>query len=192
MDINEMKKTKIAIIDATIEEFNNKGMKFTMDELAKRLHMSKKTIYKIVDDKNELVIDAINYCFDLVKKEEARIINDPNLDIVEKLKRTVICIPDRFTNLDWMKVSEAVAAYPRIYEQFKLRIDNDWEPTFKLIDEGVKQGKLRPVNKELFKIMVEAGFEGVLKIRNEGNTEISYQESLEEMISIVMVGIEIK
>ena len=40
--------------------------------------------------------------------------------------------------------------------------------------------------------MVEAGFEGVLKIRNEGNTELSYQETLEEMISIVMVGIEIK
>ena len=187
-----MKETKIAIIDATIDEFNNKGMKFTMDELAKKLHMSKKTIYKLVDDKSELVIDAINYCFDLVKKEEQRIIEDESLDIIDKLKRTIICIPDRFTNLDWVKVSDAVAAYPRIYEQFKLRIDNDWEPTFELMDEAVRQKKLRPVNKELFKTMVEAGFEGVLRIRNQRETKLSYEESLEEMINIVMQGVEIR
>ena len=192
MDINEMKETKIAIIDATIDEFNNKGMKFTMDELAKKLHMSKKTIYKLVDDKSELVIDAINYCFDLVKKEEQRIIEDESLDIIDKLKMTIICIPDRFTNLDWVKVSDAVAAYPKIYEQFKLRIDNDWEPTFELMDEAVRQKKLRPVNKELFKTMVEAGFEGVLRIRNQRETKLSYQESLEEMINIVMQGVEIR
>lgn len=192
MDINEMKETKIAIIDATIDEFNNKGMKFTMDELAKKLHMSKKTIYKLVDDKSELVIDVINYCFDLVKKEEQRIIEDESLDIIDKLKMTIICIPDRFTNLDWVKVSDAVAAYPKIYEQFKLRIDNDWEPTFELMDEAVRQKKLRPVNKELFKTMVEAGFEGVLRIRNKRETKLSYQESLEEMINIVMQGVEIR
>ena len=192
MDINEMKETKIAIIDATIDEFNNKGMKFTMDELAKKLNMSKKTIYKLVDDKSELVIDVINYCFDLVKKEEQRIIEDESLDIIDKLKMTIICIPDRFTNLDWVKVSDAVAAYPKIYEQFKLRIDNDWEPTFELMDEAVRQKKLRPVNKELFKTMVEAGFEGVLRIRNKRETKLSYQESLEEMINIVMQGVEIR
>lgn len=192
MDINEMKETKIAIIDATIDEFNNKGMKFTMDELAKKLHMSKKTIYKLVDDKSELVIDVINYCFDLVKKEEQRIIEDESLDIIDKLKMTIICIPDRFTNLDWVKVSDAVAAYPKIYEQFKLRIDNDWEPTFELMDEAIRQKKLRPVNKELFKTMVEAGFEGVLRIRNQRETKLSYQESLEEMINIVMQGVEIR
>jgi AcrR family transcriptional regulator len=191
MDTREMKELKLAIIDATIEEFNNKGMKFTMDELAKRLHMSKKTIYKIVTDKNELVIDAINYCFDLVKKEETKIINDPSLDIVEKLRRTIICLPDRFTNVDWRKVSAAVEGNSKIYEEFKARIDNDWEPTFGLLDEAIRQKKIRPVNKELFKIMVEAGLEGVLMLCDTSQDE-TYEERLEEMINIVMQGIEIK
>lgn len=191
MDTKEMKELKITIIDATIEEFNNKGMKFTMDELAKRLHMSKKTIYKIVDDKNELIIDAINYCFDLVKQEETKIINDPSLDIIEKLKKTLICIPDRFTNLDWLKVSLAVEGNPKIHEVFKARIDGGWEPTFALMDEAISKNRLKPCNKELFKIMVEAGFEGVLRLRNENPNE-SYEESLEEMISIVMNGIEVE
>ena len=38
---------KERIMEATIDEFNEKGVKFTMDDLAKRLTMSKKTIYKV-------------------------------------------------------------------------------------------------------------------------------------------------
>ena len=35
-----------AILEATIEQFNEKGIKFTMDDVAKRIGISKKTIYK--------------------------------------------------------------------------------------------------------------------------------------------------
>jgi len=192
MDIKEMKELKIEIIEATIEEFNNKGMKFTMDELAKRLHMSKKTIYKIVDDKNELVVDSINYCFDLVKKEETRIINDDSLDIIEKLKKTMVCIPDRFTNFDWLKVSETVENYPKIAEVFKYRIDSGWEPTFALMDQAIKEKRMRPCNKELFKMMVEAGLVGVLELRDKDSDNKNYFKDLDDMINIVMQGVEIR
>ena len=43
MDMNE---TQNRIMETVIEEFNKKGLKFTMDDVAKDLHMSKKTIYK--------------------------------------------------------------------------------------------------------------------------------------------------
>ena len=41
-----MQETRQQIMDAVIDQFNKKGMKFTMDDISKELHISKKTIYK--------------------------------------------------------------------------------------------------------------------------------------------------
>ena len=35
------------ILNGTMEVFNEKGLKFTMDDIAKQLKISKKTIYKV-------------------------------------------------------------------------------------------------------------------------------------------------
>jgi AcrR family transcriptional regulator len=43
-----------AILEGTIQVFNEKGLKFTMDDIASLLGMSKKTIYKVFRDKEEL------------------------------------------------------------------------------------------------------------------------------------------
>ena len=39
------------IIDATVEEFKQNGLKFTMNDLAKHLGISKKTIYTVFESK---------------------------------------------------------------------------------------------------------------------------------------------
>ena len=49
------------ILDATVLVFNKKGMKFTMDDIARELGMSKKTIYTVFADKQELVYDMVDY-----------------------------------------------------------------------------------------------------------------------------------
>ena len=41
-------------MESVINQFNQKGMKFTMDDIAKQLSISKKTIYKVFDDKEKL------------------------------------------------------------------------------------------------------------------------------------------
>ena len=47
---------KEKIIDAAIEEFTRNGLKFTMSDLAKRLGISKKTIYTFFDSKQSVLI----------------------------------------------------------------------------------------------------------------------------------------
>ena len=54
------------IIDATVEEFKQNGLKFTMNDLAKRLGISKKTIYTVFESKQAvLVAVADRYAADL-------------------------------------------------------------------------------------------------------------------------------
>ena len=57
----EQSTVREEILDATIVLFNQKGLKFTMDDLARELHRSKKTIYVIFPDKKKLLDEMVDY-----------------------------------------------------------------------------------------------------------------------------------
>ena len=80
---------KEKVMEATISEFNEKGIKFTMDDLAKRLGMSKKTIYALFNDKETLFIETVHYCFDMIKLSEMQIIEDESLDTLVFCNRKI-------------------------------------------------------------------------------------------------------
>ena len=67
------------ILDATLRVFDQKGLKFTMDDLAKELSISKKTIYTVYDDKEALFLAMVDYIFDSIKESEQMILTDPSL-----------------------------------------------------------------------------------------------------------------
>lgn len=54
---------KEVILEGTIKAFNEKGLKFTMDDVAKILGMSKKTIYTVFRDKESMFLAMVDYMF---------------------------------------------------------------------------------------------------------------------------------
>ena len=61
---------KEKILNAAIEEFGKKGLKFTMDDIAKNLGISKKTLYNVYDNKEAMLLALADYCFADIKKSE--------------------------------------------------------------------------------------------------------------------------
>jgi len=58
------------ILESTLQIFNQKGLKFTMDDIAKEMGISKKTIYTVFKDKEELFLAVGDYIFDSIKASE--------------------------------------------------------------------------------------------------------------------------
>ena len=85
---------KEKILQATIQAFNQKGLKFTMDDIASILAMSKKTIYTIFKDKNTLFMEMVDYLFDTIKESESEIIEDNTLSTIEKIRRILGVMPE--------------------------------------------------------------------------------------------------
>lgn len=78
------------IIDATVEEFKQNGLKFTMNDLAKRLGISKKTIYTVFESKQAvLVAVADRYAADLNSMQE-ELEADVSLNVVQKLEKLFV------------------------------------------------------------------------------------------------------
>lgn len=180
---------KDKIINAAIDEFNDKGLRFTMDDLAKRLTMSKKTIYTVVRDKEALFAEMVEYGFKKIKECEQQIYEDEQLDVVEKIKQMLIALPERFRTIDFRKMYELRDTNPKVYELIHLKIETGWEQTLELLEQGIKEEKIRPINVIVFKTMVEASLERFIRDETLLSTGVYYNEALSEMVKILMEGV---
>ncbi|MCR5657293.1 MAG: TetR/AcrR family transcriptional regulator [Butyrivibrio sp.] len=187
-----MNETKVKILETVLKQFKVKGAKFTMDDVAADLHMSKKTIYKEYNDKEEIFDALVDYCFDSIKEKEAEILADNSLSTVEKIEKIMICMPDKYRDVDFRKVFTLRDKYPKIYQKVQKRIENDWGDTISLIEKGVKEGSVRSLPIPVIKAMTEASIERFLStnVLLEGDT--TYEDALHVMIEIIMRGICIK
>ena len=69
-----MTEIREKILKGTIQVFNKKGLKLTMDDVADELKISKKTIYKEFSSKDEIFETMVDYVFDNIKIREKEIL----------------------------------------------------------------------------------------------------------------------
>jgi AcrR family transcriptional regulator len=185
-----MEETRKQIMDAVIDQFNEKGMKFTMDDISRELHISKKTIYKEFDDKDELFFATVDYGFSAIKKKEAEIVADDSLDLVDKISKLIVCLPDNYKNIDFRRVYQLKEKYPKVYMKVAERVESDWGETEKLLNQAMDQGLIKRVPIQLIKLMVEGAIEKFLSSEELARTEYSYEDSLNMMIDVIINGIK--
>ncbi len=179
------------ILKGTIRIFREKGLKFTMDDIAERLKISKKTLYKVFDDKEALFLAMVDYMFDTIKESEQAVVDDDSLSTVEKVHRILGVLPEGYKDVDLRQLYLLKDRYPKIYKQVELRLETGWETTIELIERGIAEGSIVPVRIPILKMMLEASLEQFFQrdilIRNE----ISYQDALDEVVRILMEGIKV-
>ena len=180
---------KEKILEATIKVFNRKGLKFTMDDIASELSISKKTIYTVFRDKESMFFAMVDYCFDKIKESENEILSDDSLSTVEKIRGVLAVLPSGYKDVDFRQLYTLKDKYPNTYSRVEERLETGWEKTIALINQGIEEGSIRPVNVNLLKSMLEATIEQFFQrdilIRNQ----ISYAEALEEVVNILVDGI---
>ncbi len=183
---------KEKILEATIKVFNRKGLKFTMDDIAKELSMSKKTIYTVFPDKNSLFAEMVDYCFDKIKESENEIIISSDLSTIEKIRQILGVLPESYADIDFRQLYLLKEKYPRIYRKVEERLESGWENTIALINQGIEEGVIRPVNVFLIKTMMEATLEQFFQRDILLINKISYKEALDEVVSIITDGIIVR
>lgn len=183
---------KEKILLATIKAFNQKGLKFTMDDIASILGMSKKTIYTIFKDKNSLFMEMVDYLFDTIKESELKIINDDTLSTIEKLRKILGVMPESYKDIDLRQLYMLKGKFPEIYRHVEERLENGWETTIKLLEQGIEEGVIRPVNVLMFKMMMEASIEQFFQRDILIRAGMTYTQGLDEIVGILLDGVAVK
>lgn len=180
------------ILEGTIQVFNQKGLKFTMDDIAKHMQISKKTIYTVFQDKEDLFLNMVDYLFDTIKESELKVLQDESLPAtLDKIKAILGVMPESYQEVDFRQLYILKDKYPKIYDKVERRLETGWETTISLLEQGIEEGVIRPIKIPIFKMMMEAALEQFFQrdilIRNQ----ISYQQALQEVVDILVDGITV-
>lgn len=179
------------ILQGTMQAFNQKGLKFTMDDIASILGMSKKTIYTVFEDKEELFLAMVDYLFDSIKESEQKVVENPDMTTLEKIRMILGVMPDSYKEIDFRQLYLLKDKYPKIYAQVERRLETGWETTIALLEQGIREGVIRKVNIPILKMMLEASLEQFFQRDILISNKISYAEALEEVVNILVDGITV-
>ena len=183
---------KTRILEGSLNVYKARGVKFTMDDLANELGMSKKTIYTVFPDKGTLLLEMVDFAFDSVANTQSKALNNPDMSLVEKLKTILGVLPDAYVGVDFTQLYVLKGKYPEAYDRLQERLESGWERTHALIDEGIEKGLIRDVNKVVFQIAHEATLERFLMGDELSKSKMSYEDALTELVEILTEGIVIK
>ena len=136
---------KETILNKSLQMFINHGFKsITMDDIAKELAISKKTIYIHFASKNELVKSTVDYVFDSASERMKKIIGSCETPIHEHF---VIknCFADMFGhNIQPSAIFQFNKYYPKLSERIQKKRHEDFDSTvLRNLREGVRLGYYR-------------------------------------------------
>ena len=177
------------ILEGTLTAFNEKGLKFTMDDVARILSMSKKTIYTVFRDKETMFLAMVDYMFDAIKESERAIVADEKLTTKEKIRKILGVLPEGYRDVDFRQLYLLKDKYPRTYRKVEQRLETGWEQTIALLEQGMEEGVIRRVQIPIVKMMLEATLEQFFQRDILLQNKISYQEALDEVVEILVDGV---
>jgi len=179
---------KERIINSVAKFINLYGVKrFTVDDIARDLGISKKTIYKYFRSKDELVSemfrasleDNIKSTIEAVEKE-ATIVGKLNTALLShhkyQIPLEILEGIQKFYPKEWERIEEQL--------KFKLRLVRD------IICEGIEAGELRKdINIEVLSLILDKATRAILDYNFLVENDLNVNKALREIEKILWYGI---
>jgi AcrR family transcriptional regulator len=133
------------IIQGGEELFLTAGIKsVTMDDIAKHLGMSKKTIYQFFKDKNDLVIALVKKKLKDDEDQMCAIISRSG-NVIEEMINMMKCSEEIFSRINPIVIHDMQKYHPEAWKQFQDFKSGVLISTLEqLLTKGIKQGYIRP------------------------------------------------
>lgn len=179
------------ILDKSEELFFRVGIKsVTMDDIARELGMSKKTLYLFVDNKKDLVEKVMKR---YIAKEALffQNIGDYKLNAIDIIVEIIKHVHQALSNLPLSAIYDLQKYYPKSWSLFT-GFKNEF--IFKSMESIIRQGKEEGLFRENVKESLIASFyvlaiEGTLNPLNFPNNVFNFKETYTEYITYHLHGL---
>lgn len=132
------------IISEAINLFMTNGLRsVTMDDIAKHLGISKKTIYQHFKDKEEIIIQSTSIVFEYENKMMEEIENEAD-NAVEELYKLTLCLRERIKNTSTTALYDMKKYYQNAWIKYKdFKRDVIYNSVIKNLKRGINEGLFR-------------------------------------------------
>ncbi|SDS75894.1 transcriptional regulator, TetR family [Mucilaginibacter mallensis] len=133
------------IIQGGEDLFLTAGIKsVTMDDIAKHLGISKKTIYHFFKDKNELVVALTKKKLQEDEDQMCAIMSTSG-DVIEEMINMMKCSEEIFSKINPIVIHDMQKYHPDAWKEFQnFKADVLIRTLEELLNKGIKQGYIRP------------------------------------------------
>lgn len=183
---------KERITQEAIFLIQQKGLAFTISDLAKNLGTSKRTMYQHFNSKDDIIDSIIENLILQIKNKEEEIFHDESLSLPEKITQVLICVPEEFSTMD----IHLLADLKRLHYNQWVKIDDflkqEWDLVVKLMEEGIETGVIREINLQLFVELYLGAINQIYQPNFSLKTNLTMSEILKSVMDILLNGISIK
>ncbi|BBF44882.1 transcriptional regulator, TetR family [Lachnospiraceae bacterium KM106-2] len=180
---------KEKVIDAAIKEFTKSGLKFKMNDIAKSMGISKRTIYTVFDSK-EAVLEGITdkYFADFLVMQK-KVTEDKDMDVITKIETILCALPEKYQNIGLSNLCELSHKYPTIYKRLMGYVTKGWDLVEQYLEQGMKEQKIRNISIPIVMTMIEGTVTQFMQNKVLVEHSITYEEAKKEMVKVIINGI---
>jgi AcrR family transcriptional regulator len=176
-------------MSAFIEEIYDKGMKFSMDDLARRLGISKRTLYEHFSSKVEILETIIQQSFQEGDEKTQRILDDDSLSLIEKIKGVMLVLPTHYEFYDLRILEQMKRYYPEQWAIVDSALSDDWQTLRKLIEQGIQDGLIVNMNVTLLMKLIVDAVNSTLDQRFYMKNQITVSQALSAIVDVLLFGL---
>ena len=174
------------IIMAAVEEINLRGFKFTMGDLAKRLSISKSSLYEQFASKDELVAAILDTILTDFREREKKIY-DSALSIVEKLQAVLTVTSYTFEPFHSRVYDDLRSNYPKEWDKVANFRKERMNRLSELLIKGMEAGSIRHVHIGVIQHMINSTDFSSYTFLVENN--MTYPYAVTAMLDIMLHGL---
>lgn len=178
------------IMVGAVEEIREKGMKFTMSALARRVGVSKRSLYEHFESKEALVCSIIEAVLEDVNQKRLAVIADERLTYQEKLKKVLTVQSTVFSPLDDKHCIEIKRFFcTQSIEKIDKIIERDYQIVTAFLKLGVKMGEIRRVYLPVFEKMIRGTMNEIVNYQFLAENNVSVDKARDYMMDILIYGL---
>ncbi|MCA4152683.1 TetR/AcrR family transcriptional regulator [Priestia megaterium] len=183
---------KERITQEAIFLIQQKGVSFTISDLAKNLGTSKRTMYQHFSSKDDIIDSIIENLILQIKNKEEKIFHDESLNLLEKITQVLICVPEEFSTMDFRLLADLKRLHYNQWVKIDDFLKQEWDLVVKLMEEGIETGVIREINLQLFVELYLGAINQIYQPNFSLNTKLTMSEILKSVMDILLNGISIK
>ncbi|WP_068500880.1 TetR/AcrR family transcriptional regulator [Paenibacillus kribbensis] len=179
---------KERILEAFVEEAHESGLKFTMDDLAKRLAISKRTLYEHFSSKALILETLIERTSDDMIRITEQIIGNDQLTLLEKIKQAIRVMPQYYEFYDLRILEQMKKYYPEHWKRVHADL-SDWPQLRTLIQQGIQEGIIVNKNEALIMRLIIDSINLTLDQRFFLDSSVTVKEATYSIADILLFGL---
>lgn len=162
----------------------------SMSEIAQELHLSKKTLYREFEDKEDLLRAVVIPKMKASAAETEAVLEDPDIPYLQKLTKLIDIITERTAKASSVLVRDVYAHAPKVYEEIIQFRRERFKCFERLIAQGIATGLLRSdVPAELATRLYTAAMEALVNPAVLAELPYTAKQVSHAIVTMIFAGI---